>query len=163
MPAGSLPRRGETTEVTVTQILDFGVRVDVEGLRGLIHINDLAWHHVNHPSEIVSLGERLTVHVLDVDEPRARVLYGLKQTTEDPWRSFLERHEVGQVVCGPVVAVKSFGAFVRVAPMVEGLLRMRADDPRARGVSEGARVAVRIAEIDDDRRRLTLELADPQA
>lgn len=160
MDDASLPSKDEVLDATVSGVHDFGAFVDLKGgLHGLIHISDLSWGHVNHPEEVVAIGDELVVKVLDVDRRRRRISVGLKQMSGNPWEDFAESHGPGEVLVGEVSAVRSFGAFVRLAPFVEGLLPLDKEDPRTRAVREGARVRVLICELDRDRRRLALAFA----
>ncbi len=99
---------------TVSSIVDFGAFVDLGGIDGLIHISELSWNHVNHPSEVVKVGEEVEVEVLDVDLQRERISLGLKQTTEDPWRALVKNYPVGTIVDGKVTKIVPFGAFVEL-------------------------------------------------
>jgi small subunit ribosomal protein S1 len=147
--------------------------VDLDGIDGLIHISELSWSHVNHPSEVLTIGEKVRVKVLDIDRDRQRISLGLKQTQADPWQSVIEAHQVNDVVQGRVTKVVTFGAFVEIHPGVEGLVHIselathHVENPRE-VVSQGDELSVRIIEIDPDRRRLSLSLkrvadGDPMA
>src|SRR5882672_4255104 len=110
---------GEVVEGKISNIVDFGAFVDLEGIDGLIHISELSWSHVNHPSEVVSIGDTVTVKVLDIDKDRQRISLGLKQTQEDPWQKVLNEYKEGDVVDGKVTKIVAFGAFVQILPGVE--------------------------------------------
>src|SRR3954463_9426015 len=154
---------GDVVEGTISNIVDFGAFVDLDGMDGLIHISELSWSHVNHPSEVLEIGQKVDVKVLDIDRDRQRISLGLKQTQTDPWQSVIESYQVGDVVEGRVTKVVTFGAFVEIHSGVEGLVHIselaahHVENPRE-GVNRGDVLAVRVIEIDADRRRLSLSL-----
>jgi small subunit ribosomal protein S1 len=137
--------------------------VDLEGIDGLIHISELSWSHVNHPSEVVSIGDTVRVKVLDIDRDRQRISLGLKQTQEDPWQRVLNEYKEGDVVEGKVTKIVAFGAFVQILPGVEGLVHIselaqhHVESP-AEVVRPGDELKVKILEVDDARRRLSLSV-----
>jgi small subunit ribosomal protein S1 len=141
----------------------FGAFVDLDGMDGLIHISELSWSHVNHPSEVLDIGQTVKVKVLDIDRDRQRISLGLKQTQTDPWQQVVESYREDDVVEGRVAKVVTFGAFVEILPGVEGLVHIselaahHVENPRE-VVSQGDAVNVRILEIDGERRRLSLSL-----
>src|SRR5207249_2905686 len=110
---------GDVVEGQISNIVDFGAFVDLDGMDGLIHISELSWSHVNHPSEVLEIGQTVKVKVLDIDRERQRISLGLKQTQSDPWQQVLEQHKEGDVVEGKVTKVVTFGAFVEILPGVE--------------------------------------------
>ena len=148
---------------TVSSIVDFGAFVDLGGIDGLVHISELSWNHVNHPSEVVKVGQEVEVQVLDVDFNRERISLGLKQTTEDPWRTLVKKYPVGAIVEGTVTKLVSFGAFVDLGDGVEGLVHIsemaksHVDTP-AQVCAVGDKVQVKVMEIDLDRRRISLSM-----
>ena len=154
---------GAVVEGVISNIVDFGAFVDLEGIDGLIHISELSWTHVNHPSEVLAIGDTVEVKVLDIDRDRQRISLGLKQTQADPWQSVVEAYQVGDVVAGKVTKVVTFGAFVEIHTGVEGLVHNseladhHVENPRE-VVQPDQEVAVRIIEIDGERRRLSLSL-----
>jgi small subunit ribosomal protein S1 len=154
---------GAVVEGVISNIVDFGAFVDLEGIDGLIHISELSWTHVNHPSEVLAIGDTVEVKVLDIDRDRQRISLGLKQTQADPWQSVVEAYQVGDVVAGKVTKVVTFGAFVEIHAGVEGLVHIselaehHVENPRE-VVAPDQDVAVRIIEIDGERRRLSLSL-----
>src|ERR671928_150877 len=158
-------QRGEIVEGTISNIVDFGAFVDLEGIDGLIHISELSWTHVNHPSELLEIGQKVKVKVLDIDRDRQRISLGLKQTQADPWQRVLEEYAQNDVVHGRVTKVVTFGAFVEILTGVEGLVHIselaahHVENPREI-VAQGDDVKVRIVEVDADRRRLSLSLKD---
>ena len=157
---GSL-ERGSVVEGAISNIVDFGAFVDLDGIDGLIHISELSWSHVNHPSEVVSIGDVVKVKVLDIDHDRQRISLGLKQTQEDPWQKVIDTHHIGDVLEGTVTKIVSFGAFVEIYNGVEGLVHIselseqHVENPR-QVLNEADVVRVRILEIDTERRRLSL-------
>ena len=154
---------GVEVEGQISNIVDFGAFVDLEGIDGLIHISELSWTHVNHPSEILEIGQTVRVKVLDIDRDRQRISLGLKQTQADPWQRVLESYQQGDNVHGRVTKVVTFGAFVEILQGVEGLVHIselaahHVENPRE-VVSQGDPVNVLILEIDGERRRLSLSL-----
>ena len=148
---------------TVSSIVDFGAFVDLGGIDGLVHISELSWNHVNHPSEVVKVGQEVEVQVLDVDLNRERISLGLKQTTEDPWRSLVKKYPVDAIVEGTVTKLVTFGAFVDLGDGVEGLVHIsemaksHVDQP-SQVCSVGDKVQVKVMEIDLDRRRISLSM-----
>jgi small subunit ribosomal protein S1 len=154
---------GQVVEGKISNIVDFGAFVDLEGIDGLIHISELSWSHVNHPSEVLEIGETVRVKVLDIDRERQRISLGLKQTQEDPWQRVLDSYGPGDVLEGKVTKVVAFGAFVEIVPGVEGLVHIselaehHVESP-SEVVEPGAGVRVRILEIDEERRRISLSI-----
>jgi small subunit ribosomal protein S1 len=154
---------GDVVEGQISNIVDFGAFVDLDGMDGLIHISELSWSHVNHPSEVLEIGQDVKVKVLDIDRERQRISLGLKQTQSDPWQQVVEQYSQGDVVEGKVTKVVTFGAFVEILPGVEGLVHIselapyHVENPRE-VVSQGDTVQVLILEIDAERRRLSLSM-----
>src|SRR4051794_118200 len=154
---------GMVVEGKISNIVDFGAFVDLDGIDGLIHISELSWSHVNHPSEVLSVGETVRVKVLDIDRDRQRISLGLKQTQEDPWTRVLNEYKQGDALEGKVTKVVAFGAFVEIVPGVEGLVHIselaehHVENP-SEVVSPGDEVWVRILEIDESRRRISLSV-----
>src|ERR671932_206436 len=154
---------GVEVEGVISNIVDFGAFVDLDGIDGLIHISELSWSHVNHPSEVLDIGQKVRVKVLDVDRDRQRISLGLKQTQTDPWQRVIEECRQDDVVTGRITKVVTFGAFAEILPGVEGLIHIseladhHVENPRE-VVQQNEDVNVRIIEIDADRRRLSLSL-----
>src|SRR6185312_6091496 len=125
--------------------------------------SELSWSHVNHPSEVVAIGDTVRIKVLDIDRDRQRISLGLKQTQEDPWQRVISTHRPGDVLEGTVTKVVAFGAFVEILPGVEGLVHIseladhHVENP-SEVVEPGAKLNVKILEIDEDRRRLSLSI-----
>jgi small subunit ribosomal protein S1 len=154
---------GDVVEGQISNIVDFGAFVDLDGMDGLIHTSEISWSHVNHPSEVLEIGQTVKVKVLDIDRERQRISLGLKQTQSDPWQQVLDQYSEGDVVEGKVTKVVTFGAFVEIMPGVEGLVHIselaqhHVENPRE-VVSQGDSVQAKIIEVDPDRRRLSLSL-----
>jgi small subunit ribosomal protein S1 len=154
---------GDVVEGQISNIVDFGAFVDLDGIDGLIHISELSWSHVNHPSEILNIGDTVQVKVLDIDRDRQRISLGLKQTQEDPWQRVIATYQVGDELEGEVTKVVTFGAFVEILDGVEGLVHIselaahHVENPREL-VQPGDDVRVKILEIDSERRRLSLSI-----
>jgi small subunit ribosomal protein S1 len=154
---------GDVVDGQISNIVDFGAFVDLDGMDGLIHISELSWSHVNHPSEVLEIGQDVKVKVLDIDRERQRISLGLKQTQSDPWQQVLETYNEGDTVEGKVTKVVTFGAFVEILPGVEGLVHIselaqhHVENPREI-VSQGDLVEAKIIEVDAERRRLSLSL-----
>jgi small subunit ribosomal protein S1 len=154
---------GQVVEGKISNIVDFGAFVDLDGIDGLIHISELSWSHVNHPSEVVAIGDTVRIKVLDIDRDRQRISLGLKQTQEDPWQRVISTHRSGDVLEGTVTKVVAFGAFVEILPGVEGLVHIseladhHVENP-SEVVEPGSKLNVKILEIDEERRRLSLSI-----
>ncbi len=154
---------GDVVEGQISNIVDFGAFVDLDGIDGLIHISELSWSHVNHPSEILNIGDTVQVKVLDIDRERQRISLGLKQTQEDPWQRVVSTYQVGDELVGKVTKVVTFGAFVEILEGVEGLVHIselaahHVESPREL-VAPDDEIRVKILEIDSDRRRLSLSI-----
>jgi small subunit ribosomal protein S1 len=152
---------GLEVEGQISNIVDFGAFVDLDGIDGLIHISELSWSHVNHPSEILAIGDTVRVRVLDIDRDRQRISLGLKQTQEDPWQRIVDTYNIGDELAGTVTKVVTFGAFVEILDGVEGLVHIselaahHVESPREI-VHPGDDIRVKILEIDSERRRLSL-------
>ena len=155
--------KGQVREGVVSSIVNFGAFVDLGGVDGLVHVSELSWKHIDHPSEVVEVGQEVTVEVLDVDMDRERVSLSLKATQEDPWQAFARTHAIGQVVPGKVTKLVPFGAFVRVEDGIEGLvhiseLAQRHVELPDQVVKVGEEVFVKVIDIDLERRRISLSL-----
>ena len=154
---------GLIVEGQISNIVDFGAFVDLNGIDGLIHISELSWSHVNHPSELLNIGDTVQVKVLDIDRDRQRISLGLKQTQEDPWQRVVDTYNVGDDLEGTVTKVVTFGAFVEIMDGVEGLVHIselanhHVENPRE-VVQPGDEVRVKVLEIDSERRRLSLSV-----
>jgi small subunit ribosomal protein S1 len=155
--------KGQVRTGVVSSIVNFGAFVDLGGVDGLVHVSELSWKHIDHPNEVVEVGQEVTVEVLDVDLDRERVSLSLKATQEDPWRQFARTHAMGQVVPGKVTKLVPFGAFVRVEEGIEGLVHIselaeRHVEIPEQVVNVGDELLVKVIDIDLDRRRISLSL-----
>ncbi len=156
-------REGDVVVGTVSNLADFGAFVDLGGIDGLVHISELSWEHVNHPRDVLHVGQQVEVEVLRVDRERQRIGLSLKRTQPDPWNSVASRYRVGQTVEGVLTHLAKFGAFVELEPGVEGLIHISelaegtVEDP-AQVVSEGERLTVIILDVDAEQRRISLSL-----
>ena len=156
-------KKGEVKKGTISSIVNFGAFVDLGGVDGLIHVSELSWKHVEHPSEVVQVGQEVTVEVLDVDLERERISLSLKKTQEDPWHQFAREHAPNEILDGEVTKLVPFGAFVRVGEGVEGLVHIselsdKHVETAEQVVAVGQKVPVKIIEIDGDRRRISLSI-----
>src|SRR5450432_3810441 len=156
-------QKGQIRKGVVSSIVNFGAFVDLGGVDGLVHVSELSWKHIDHPGEVVEVGQEVTVEVLDVDMDRERVSLSLKSTQEDPWQQFARTHQIGQVVPGRVTKLVPFGAFVRVEEGIEGLVHISELADRHVEIPEqvvqvGDEIFVKIIDIDLDRRRISLSL-----
>jgi small subunit ribosomal protein S1 len=155
--------KGQVRSGVVSSIVNFGAFVDLGGVDGLVHVSELSWKHIDHPSEVVEVGQEVTVEVLDIDMDRERVSLSLKATQEDPWRQFARTHQINQVVPGKVTKLVPFGAFVRVQDGIEGLVHISELAERHVEIPEqvvqvGDEILVKVIDIDLERRRISLSL-----
>ena len=154
---------GEVRDGVVSSVVNFGAFVDLGGMDGLVHVSELSWKHVDHPSSVVQVGDEVTVQVLDVDLSRERISLSLKATQQDPWQEFANSHEVGELVYGRVTKLVPFGAFVQVGEGIEGLVHIsemaihHVEAPE-QVVTPGEELWVKIIDIDLDRRRISLSI-----
>ncbi len=165
--------KGQKRKGTVKNITDFGVFVDLGGVDGLLHINDLSWGRINHPSEVVKLDEEIEITVLDFNDAKDRISLGLKQLKPHPWQGIEERCPEGSVVKGKVVSIADYGAFVELEKGVEGLIHVsemswtRHVVHPSKMLNVGETVEVKVLSIDKDKKRISLGLkqltADPWA
>jgi small subunit ribosomal protein S1 len=156
-------QKGERRKGTVSSIVNFGAFVDLGGVDGLVHVSELSWKHVDHPSEVVAVGQEVEVEVLDVDLERERVSLSLKATQEDPWKEFERKYRAGEIITGQVTKLVPFGAFVRVAQGIEGLVHIselsntHVESPES-VVNVGDQVQVKVIDVDVSRRRISLSM-----
>ena len=156
-------QKGQIRKGVVSSIVNFGAFVDLGGVDGLVHVSELSWKHIDHPCEVVAVGDEVTVEVLDVDMDRERVSLSLKATQEDPWQHFARTHQIGQIVPGKVTKLVPFGSFVRVEEGIEGLVHISELAERHVEIPEQVvqvndDVMVKIIDIDLERRRISLSL-----
>jgi small subunit ribosomal protein S1 len=155
--------KGERRKGAVSSIVNFGAFVDLGGVDGLVHVSELSWKHVDHPGEVVTVGQEVEVEVLDVDLDRERVSLSLKATQEDPWKEFERRYQAGEIIEGQVTKLVPFGAFVRVAAGIEGLVHIselsheHVDTPES-VLSVGDDVRAKVIDVDVPRRRVSLSM-----
>ena len=162
-------QKGEVRKGRVKNITDFGAFIDLDGIDGLLHITDMSWGRIKHPSEVLKVGQELYVMVLDVDRERERISLGLKQTQANPWDSIQEQFPVGARVQGKVVNLAAYGAFVEIAPGIEGLVHIsefswtkrvaRASDM----LSVGDEVQVVVLSVDVENQKIALGIRQTQA
>jgi small subunit ribosomal protein S1 len=155
---------GEIRKGVVSSVVNFGAFVDLGGMDGLIHVSELSWKHVDHPSSVVSVGDEVTVQVLDVDLEKERISLSLKATQSDPWQEFAMAHKVGELVYGRITKLVPFGAFVQVGDGIEGLVHIsemaahHVELPE-QVVTVGEELWVKIIDIDLQRRRISLSIS----
>jgi small subunit ribosomal protein S1 len=154
---------GEIRRGVVSSVVNFGAFVDLGGMDGLVHVSELSWKHVDHPSSVVQVGDEIEVQVLDVDLDKERISLSLKATQQDPWQEFANAHRVGELVYGRVTKLVPFGAFVQVGEGIEGLVHIsemavhHVDLPE-QVVTPGEELWVKIIDIDLQRRRISLSI-----
>jgi small subunit ribosomal protein S1 len=156
-------RPGEVRKGVVSSVVNFGAFVDLGGMDGLIHVSELSWKHVDHPNQVVQVGDEVTVQVLEVDLDRERISLSLKATQQDPWQEFASNHRVGELVYGRVTKLVPFGSFVQVGDGIEGLVHiseMSAHHIEApeQVVTPGEELWVKIIDLDLSRRRISLSI-----
>jgi small subunit ribosomal protein S1 len=152
---------GEVRRGIVSNLANFGAFVDLGGADGLVHISQLAWSRVNHPSEVLHIGQEVEVQVLSVDKEKKKIALSIKRAEVDPWTTVEQRYSPGQVVTGVVTKTAPFGAFARIEDGIEGLIHHSELSPGTDAKSvlhEGAQLQLRILRIDAERRRLGLSL-----
>ena len=158
-------RPGEVRRGIVSNLANFGAFVDLGGADGLVHISQLAWSRVNHPSEVLRVGQEVEVQVLSVDKEKKKIALSIKRAEVDPWTTVAQRYAVGQLVKGTVTKIAPFGVFARIEDGIEGLIHlselMPGQDPKT--LHEGQELTLRVLRIDADRRRLGLSLRQVDA
>jgi small subunit ribosomal protein S1 len=159
-------KEGDVRSGVVTSIADFGAFVDIGGADGLVHLSELSWSRVKHPSEVLKPGDKVKVYILSVDNDRKRIALSIKRTQNEPWTTVNERYQLGQVVEGTITQLATFGAFARIEDGVEGLIHVsemgdgRVQHPRD-VVQEGDLIQARIIRIDPARKRMGLSMRQP--
>lgn len=156
---------GNSRQGVVSGLCDFGAFVDLGGADGLIHISELAWHRVRHPSQIVAVGEQVEVYILNLDGEGKRIGLSLKRLQPNPWSLVDEMYHIGQLVTGVISRVESFGAFVSLEPGIEALLHVsqmskNPEDNSLRRFYEGQKLLLRIISIESKKQRLGLSLSE---
>ena len=154
---------GEKRSGVVSSVVSFGAFVDLGGMDGLIHVSELSWKHVDHPSSVVTVGDEVDVEVLEVDRERERISLSLKATQQDPWQEFAEGHKVGELVYGRVTKLVPFGSFVQVGDGIEGLVHISEMSAHhvelpEQVVTPGEELWVKIIDLDLQRRRISLSI-----
>lgn len=160
-------KKGEKRTGTVSRLTKFGAFVDLGGLDGLIHLNDLSWKRVVNPADVVSVGDQVEVYILDVDKAKQRISLGLKEVNANPWNNVFDNYKIGSVVEGTVAKLMDFGAFVELEPGLEGLVHIsEISDDRILKPSDvlktGGAVKVKILEINKEDQRMSLSIKDAQ-
>lgn len=160
-------KKGEKRTGTVSRLTKFGAFVDLGGLDGLIHLNDLSWKRVVNPADVVSVGDQVEVYVLDVDKAKQRISLGLKEVNANPWNNVYDKYKAGTIVDGTVVRLMDFGAFVELEAGLEGLVHIsEISDERILKPSDvlktGDKVKVKILEIHKDEQKMSLSIKDAQ-
>ena len=154
---------GQERSGVVTNLMNFGAFVDLGGADGLVHVSELAWHRVKHPKDILEVGEKVQVYVLDVDKQNERIALSIKRLKADPWSQVETKYAVGDIVEGEVTNLTDFGAFARIEAGIEGLIHIselseaKVNHPRE-VIHRGQRVTIRIISIDIERQRIGLSL-----
>lgn len=154
---------GAVVDGRVTSLADFGAFVDIGGIDGLIHLSELAWTHVNHPNEILKVGDQIQVYILNIEQDQQRVALSLKRLQPEPWSEVFDHYQIDQIVDATITKLTNFGAFARIDNRIEGLIHIselaerNIAHPRE-VVAEGQDVSVRIIHIDPERRRMGLSL-----
>ncbi len=156
---------GATRNGVVSGLCDFGAFVDLGGADGLIHISELAWHRVRHPSQVIAVGDKVDVFILNLDEQGKRIGLSLKRLLPNPWTLVDDMYHIGQLVEGVISRLESFGAFISLDPGIEALLHVsqmsnNPDENPLRHLYEGQKLLMRIISIESDRQRLGLSLTE---
>ena len=158
-----LLKPGERRKGVISSVVNFGAFVDLGGMDGLIHVSELSWQHVDHPSAVVTIGDEVDIEVLEVDLDRERISLSLKATQKDPWKEFADSHRVGELVYGRVTKLVPFGSFVQVGDNIEGLVHISEMSEHhvelpEQVVTPGEELWVKIIEIDLEKRRISLSV-----
>ena len=159
---------GDVVEGLVKNVLDYGAFVDLGGVDGLLHVTDMAWHRVRHPSEVVTVGETVKVQVVKINRENQRISLGIKQLQEDPWQSVRETYPIDTIHTGRVTNITDYGAFVELEPGVEGLVHVsemswtKKNVHPGRIVSTSQEVQVMVLDVDTNKRRVSLGLKQVQ-
>jgi len=157
-------KEGEVYTGKVTSLADFGAFVNVNGADGLVHLSEISWDRVQHPSEILEVGQEVQVKVINIDREKKRIGLSIRALQNDPWQSKVEKFKVGQLVEGIITRLTKFGAFARLEGDLEGLIHIseisenRIEHPKEAGLHEGDVVTLRVIRIDPDQRRIGLSL-----
>ncbi len=154
---------GDIVEGTVMRFTDYGAFVDIGGIDGLLHISEISWGKLRHPQEVLAIGDKIKVVVLQMNEEKGKISLGYKQNQPEPWTVINDKYEVGQVVSGKVVQIKEYGAFVELEPGLDGLVHIsEVAHKRVANISDeisiGQEVNAQILEIDTERKRISLSI-----
>ncbi len=154
---------GETRTGRVTSLADFGAFVNISGADGLVHLSELSWDRIQHPSEVLKVGQEVDVKIISIDRDKKRIGLSLRQTLPDPWISRIEKYEVGQLLEGKITRLTKFGAFARIQEDLEGLIHIseiserRIEHPKE-VLKEGDEVTLRVIKIDPENHRVGLSI-----
>ena len=157
-------KEGEVYTGKVTSLADFGAFVNVNGADGLVHLSEISWERVQHPSEVLEVGQEVQVKIINIDREKKRIGLSIRALQNDPWQSKVEKFKVGQLVEGVITRLTKFGAFARLEGDLEGLIHIseisenRIEHPKEAGLHEGSVVTLRIIRIDPEQRRIGLSL-----
>ena len=157
-------KEGEIYTGKVTSLADFGAFVNVNGADGLVHLSEISWERVQHPSEVLEVGQEVKVKIINIDREKKRIGLSIRSLQDDPWQSKVDKFKVGQLVEGTITRLTKFGAFARLEGDLEGLIHIseisenRIEHPKEAGLHEGSVVTLRIIRIDPDQRRIGLSL-----
>ncbi len=157
--------KGQKIEGVIRRLEKFGAFVDIGGMDGLVHNSQLSWGRVNHPSEVVSIGDKVEVYVLDFDKDTKKIALSLKDVKKDPWNTVKDKYAVGSVIEGTIVKLLNFGAFVEVENGIEGLVHIsEITDEHIAKPSEklniGDKVKVKVLEVNSDEKRMSLSIKE---
>ena len=155
----------DVVEGTVMRFTDYGAFIDIGGIDGLLHISEISWGKLKHPQEVLSIGEKVNVKILSMNEEKEKISLGLKQNTPEPWSIIDEKYEIGQVIEGKVVQIKEYGAFIELEPGLDGLVHIsEVAHKRVENINNelevGQTVKVKILEVDKDRKRISLSIRE---
>ena len=155
----------DVVEGTVMRFTDYGAFIDIGGIDGLLHISEISWGKLKHPQEVLSIGEKVNVKILSMNEEKEKISLGLKQNTPEPWSIIDEKYEIGQVIEGKVVQIKEYGAFIELEPGLDGLVHIsEVAHKRVENINNelevGQTVQVKILEVDKDRKRISLSIRE---
>jgi small subunit ribosomal protein S1 len=158
-------KEGQTKKGVVKRLTNFGAFVDLGGIDGLLHVSEMGWNRVNHPADVLQVGDEVEVYVLSVDKDKEKISLSLKQLLPDPWQEAIQKYQVNSIVTGKVVRLATFGAFVELEPGLDGLIHIsRISKQRVEKVADvltvGQEVKVKIMDIDTDKKRISLSIKD---
>ena len=156
---------GQVVKGEVKRITNFGAFVDIGGIDGLLHISEISWGKLKHPQEILTIGQKVEVKVLSMNNEKGKISLGLKQTQPEPWSIIDDKYQVGQVISGKIVQIKEYGAFVELEPGLDGLVHISEIAHKrvtniADEISVGQEVSAKILEIDKERKRISLSIKE---